>query len=151
MLKNVMIRFGFSMLLTACGAQDASIQLQDTIGSVERSGVTTSVNPNNPSDPSGTLQIIAPKQDEILPYSKFKLIFSIQDSDLLKDYTIKLDGSLISGKLASGYSLYVEKEIPITSCYLGMIVAPGEHEIEVSYHDRLGNELKAEVLFSLKQ
>jgi hypothetical protein len=32
-----------------------------------------------------------------------------------------------------------------------MIVAPGEHQIEVSYHDSLGNELQAETLFSLKQ
>jgi hypothetical protein len=151
MLKQVMIRFGFSMLLTACGAQDASIQLQDPVASVERSGVTTSVIPNNPSDPSGTLQIIAPKQDEALPYSKFKLIFSIQDSDILKDYTIKLDGRLISGKLAAGYSLYVEKEIPITTCGMKNFIFPGEHQIEVSYHDSLGNELKAETTFNLNQ
>ena len=151
MLKQVMIRFGLSMLLTACGAQDASIQLQDRVSSVERSGVTASVNPNNPSDPSGTLQIIAPKQDEILPYSKFKLIFSIRDTDLIKDITVKLDGKVHSTKLASGHVYYTEMEIPITSCYLGMIVAPGEHQIEVSYYDRLGNELKAETLFNLKQ
>ncbi|MBU6154532.1 MAG: hypothetical protein KGP28_09550 [Bdellovibrionales bacterium] len=151
MLKNIVMRFLLSIAITACGAQDAAIQLEPSVSSERKISSVTSVDSGNPSDPSGMIRILAPSIGEGLPYSKFKLIFSIEDSDQLKDYSITLDGKLMSAKLSSGRSLYVEKEIPITSCSMGMIIAPGEHRIEVSYHDRLGNELKADTLFTLKQ
>ena len=151
MLKKIALRMALSIAVTACGSQDALIQVSDSARPVERVSSVASANPENPSDPSGTVRIIAPKESEELPYAKFKLIFSIEDSDQLKDYTIKLDGQVISSKLAAGRILYVEKDMPITSCYMGTIIFPGKHQVEVSYHDSLGNELTAEASFSLNQ
>ena len=150
-MKKFVFGMALSIAVTACGSQDALIQVSESAKPFAQASSVGSANPESPSDPSGTIRIIAPKEFEELPYATLKIIFSIEDSDELKDYNVKLDGKVLFTNTASRTKLYVEMIVPLTSCRGEPSILPGKHQVEVSYHDRLGNELKAETSFSLNQ